>query len=95
MSQSQDNSRTSNAADASANTGEPTYVWRVNVWKLWLQAFAIAMMPNSAATGAWLLSPSSERSLPGFLLSLALVFAVHCFERQRGRLRTAGLREPN
>lgn len=74
MSQSQDNSRTSNAADASANTGEPTYVWRVNVWKLWLQAFAIAMMPNSAATGAWLLSPSSERSLPGFLLSLALVF---------------------
>ncbi len=76
MSQSQDNSRTSNAAEPAPDAGGPRYVWRVNLWKLWLQAFAIAMMPNSMAAAAWLLSPSSERSLPGFLLLLALVFMI-------------------
>ncbi len=76
MSQSQDNSRTSNAAEPSPDAGGPRYVWRVKLWKLWLQAFAIAMMPKSMAAAAWLLSPSSERSPPGFLLLLALVFMI-------------------
>lgn len=76
MSQSQDNSRTNNVAEPAPDAGGPTYVWRLNLWKLWFQAFAIAMMPNSMAAAAWLLSPSSERSLPGFLLLLALVFMI-------------------
>ncbi|MCC6969753.1 MAG: hypothetical protein IT434_05975 [Phycisphaerales bacterium] len=76
MSQSKDNSRTNSVAEPAPDASGPRYVWRVNLWKLWLQVFAIAMMPNSMAAAAWLLSPSSERSLPGFLLCLTLVFMI-------------------